>query len=524
MGNLLQKAVAAHREGRIAEAESLYRAVLDTASDQPEAVALLGVVCGAKGDTEESLLLAERAAALDPAAARFHFYLGNARLAVEDSAGAVAAFRAALAIDSTFAEAWCTLGTALAVMKDWGEAEKAYAACVRLTPEEAAGWFALGVVLSRLERHEEALEIYEKTRALGIDWTILDNIAQTCVNLHQFDRAEEAFRKIIDVAGQSLPDDEILICDEAKIEGRHWHLALLELLRGDLVHGFARYRARFAVLPTMQRPTWGKNLWKGEDLSGKFLLLYDEQGFGDSLMLLRYLPLLKARGAKVGILVQKPLASYLRTCAGLDRVITRDEPFDPCFDFTASLFDLPYVFKTELATIPADVPYLPVPKTPPPVDFRVGVVWAGAPKHKQDARRSLPLGLFADLFSVTGVSFYNLTRDKRNGDEALLAQFPVVDLTPEIEDFAALADKIMGINLIITCDTATAHLAGGMGREVWVLLPFAPDWRWMTGRADSPWYPTARLFRQNTAGDWGSVVEEVKRALINECACHKSNS
>jgi tetratricopeptide (TPR) repeat protein len=579
--DLLQRAVAAHREGRLQEAEALYRAALAVSPEQPDAIALLGVLCGAKGATEEALRLAERAVVLDPSAALFHFYLGNAAQAAGALERAVVSFREALSRDPRMAEAWYNLGNALSLQKKWDEAEKAYASCLSLAPahlwarnnrallfekqkrlesalaafktlvaeapafaeawknlsnvaeqsgayglaeeagrraaslapEDAACWFGLGVALSRLEQHAEAADVYEKALALGSDWALWDNLGQTLQYLDRFDEADAAYRKMIALEGQTLADAEIPICDEAKIGSRHWHLALLELLRGDLLHGFARYRARVNAIPALKRPPWKSPLWKGEDLSGKTILVYDEQGFGDSLMMARYLPLLKARGARVFFLAQKPLVPYLKQCAFIDRLITRDEPFDPAFDCYASLFDLPYLFKTELATIPAEIPYLPVPDAPPHADFRVGVVWAGTPKHKHDARRSLPLAVFADLFSVPGISFISLNRDKRDGDDALLAKRQIADLAPALSDFAALAEKIAEMDLIVSCDTATAHLAGAMGKEVWVLLPFIPDWRWLLRRADSPWYPTARLFRQEKAGDWTGVLEQVKAAL-----------
>ena len=189
------------------------------------------------------------------------------------------------------------------------------------------------------------------------------------------------------------------------------------------------------------------------------------------------------------------------------------------FDFQASIFDLPYRFGTVVESIPANVPYLPLPdanevtKIPDMGRLRVGVVWAGGKTHGTDRRRSVPLELFADLFRETGAQFFNLTRDLTPGDSEILARHSVIDLAPKLDDFLVTARFVNQLDLVIACDTAVAHLAGGMGKRVWMLLPFAPDWRWMTEREDSPWYPAMRLFRQRRKGDWDEVIARVRGEL-----------
>jgi ADP-heptose:LPS heptosyltransferase len=250
------------------------------------------------------------------------------------------------------------------------------------------------------------------------------------------------------------------------------------------------------------------------------LLVCDEQGYGDTLMLARFLPLLKAQGTRVIFSVHKVLEPYLRGWAGADDVIIHNDPMPPC-DYFCSSFDLPHRLGITLENLPNQTPYLPLlpsdEATNLPRDgFKIGVVWGGSPLHLADAKRSIPLPIFAELFTLPNAQFYSFNRDLKIGDAALLPHYPIEDLTPRLNNFATSSRLINQMDLIITCDTATAHLAGGMGKKVWLLLPFAPDWRWLTDRSDSPWYPTMRLFRQPKPTDWASVITEVKTAFFKK--------
>lgn len=394
-------------------------------------------------------------------------------------------------------------------------AEKARA----LAPQDARCWLGVGVAFSRMNRDAEALLAYLEAVRLNPDWTeAWDNVGQTYQNLNRLTEAQEAFRRCIASAGQTIKDEDSRLVDESEYGNRHWHLALLELLKGDLRRGFARYRARFKDVKGLARETWPRPVWQGENLTGKTILVMDEQGMGDCLMMARYVPLLKQRGAKVKLYVGAPLVPLFKEWDAIDGIFAHGERISD-FDFYASIFDLPYVFETTLETIPSQVPYLPAlpPDEKTRLDAsalpRVGVVWAGAPLHKHDWKRSVPLAVFKTLFEEKSFRFYSFNRDQRDGDEAILKEHDVIDLTPLLTDFAASARLMGQMDLIVSCDTATAHLAGALGRPVWTLLPFAPDWRWLLEREDSPWYPTMTLFRQKTSGDWADVMARVKNAL-----------
>lgn len=585
---LLQKALAAHQQGDLYQAEQGYREILSTQPDHIDALSLLGTLLSTRGAPDEALRLVSRALELDPASPLLYLNLGNVQMARADWEAAMAAFRRAIELAPQQPDAHYNLGNALRSADKWAQAGEAYRETLRLAPQhvlarnnlalvyeheerfaealaelktvlaqepnygegwlnlckiaEAEGdyvtgleaakkatslmpqepkaWLGLGVVLNRLERDEEALQAYKTALKLNPRWPeVWDNLGQTYQFLGNLEDAEKAYRATVEAAGQLIKDEDTRRVGEKEYGNRHWHLALLELLKGDLKRGFARYRARFEDVGGLQRPPYPVPVWQGEDLDGKTILVMDEQGIGDGLMFLRYVPLLKQRGARVMLLVQPVLISLLQGWSCVDQLIPRGTSVRG-FGTYASIFDLPYGFGTTLETIPAQVPYLPVPAVSDANKLtlqdgkkRVAVVWGGAPKHKHDGRRSIPLAKMAALFDLPDVQFFSLNRDKREGDEALLAALPVEDLAPRLNDFADLAQFMSQMDLIVTCDTATAHLAGAMGKPVWTLLPFAPDWRWLTGRDDSPWYPTMRLFRQKTRGDWGEVIARVKAAL-----------
>jgi ADP-heptose:LPS heptosyltransferase len=428
----------------------------------------------------------------------------------------------AVAIAPNYGDGWLALCNIAEQCKDYQLALEAGKRNTELLPNNNRAWFGYGVALNRVDRNEEAVTAYKRALELMPDRAdIWDNLAQTYQSLNWLDEAEQAFHKTIAFAGQTIADEDSREIGEGEYGNRHWHLALMELLRGKYKKGFARYRARFGEVGGLARPNFSRPLWQGEDLNGKTLVICDEQGFGDTLMLARYLPLLKQRGARLIFSVHEVLKPLFENWPVIEQIVTHGDTISN-YDYYASVFDLPLRFSTELDTIPAAVPYLPV--LPPDAAthlegdsrLKVGVVWGGSPLHSNDSRRSIPLKLFSGIFTDNHYQFFSLNRDLKPGDAELLPHLAVTDLTPRLKNFADGARLIGQLDLVITCDTATAHLAGGLGIPVWVLLPFAPDWRWLTDRPDSPWYPTARLFRQPRIGDWQSVIDQVKQALTTQ--------
>ena len=516
---LLDQAVQAHQAGHLTEAEKLYRDVLASSPQQPDALALFGVLLSSKGNHTAAVGLIEQAAQLDPTAPLFKFYLGSALMAAGEPKRALPLLQEVVQDQPNFGEAWKNLAR---VAEEVGEYQLSIAAgahAITLLPNDAMAHCTYGVALNWLEQHEMALGTYQIALRLSPEsLQIRKNIAMSYQYMNRLEEVAAVYHDIIARAGQTITDEDNRRVDENEYGNWHWQLALLELLQGDFKHGFARYRARFKEINWLQRVSLPRPLWQGEDLSGKTILINDEQGFGDCLMFCRYLPLLKQRGARVKFIVHPMLVPLFQGWSGADEVAARDQTVALDFDYHCSVLDLPYLFGTVLETVPADVPYLPMlppneaTELPNGPGLKVGVVWGGAMVNQQ-LRRSVPLEIFADMFVEKGIQFFSLNRDKRSGDDDLLKKHPVIDLALRLNDFSDTARFMGQMDLIITCDTSTAHLAGGMGKPVWTLLPFTPDWRYLMDRPDCVWYPTMRLFRQPKRGDWNSVIRQVRAVL-----------
>jgi hypothetical protein len=336
------------------------------------------------------------------------------------------------------------------------------------------------------------------------------NMALAQRDLGELDEAMDAFRRA-EILGYRKPE-------------LTWDRSLTQLLMGDYENGFKNYEARWS-LPGAKRRDAGLPDWDGVPLEkGQRLLVWAEQGFGDTLHFARYVPMLRAQGlARVIFEVQGPLARLLQRAPAFRgiNVVARGVP-RPDAAAQVPLLSLPRLLRTRAQTIPADGPYITPPSDIPAPYLRsgvlnVGLCWAGKPSHRNDRNRSVGAAGFVSLIDLPGASFHSLQKGpgaRQIAEEGLSAL--VNDMGSTLSDFAETAAAIAPLDLIITVDTAIAHLAGAMGKTVWVLLPYAPDWRWMMAREDSPWYPTMTIFRQDTPGDWDPVLADVRAALAGE--------
>ena len=415
---------------------------------------------------------------------------------------AITDYRRIVQIMPGFSEAHSNLGVALFDLGRLSEAEDAFRQAIAANQDSAEAWSNLGYALQELGRNEDAIQALQRAVSLRQDYAeALSNLGHALHREGRSDEAEVALHK----ANAVSPDHA----------RAHNNLAQVLLRKGDYAAGWPHYEWRWQAIG-MNPPTYAVPVWDGSALDGKTILIYGEQGLGDTIQFARFVPQVAAMGGRVVLAVQRPLVELMRQLPAT--IIAVDEPL-PAFDTHISLLSLPRVLGATLETIPAVVPYLSgqsdvarpfMPMLSTSGKLKVGVVWAGNPQHANDRNRSIPFSAFSRLFSVPGVQFVSLQVGRV--DEPLY-KHGTIDLFPFLSDFTDTAVAIDHLDLCICADTSVAHLAGAMGCELWVMLPHSPDWRWMMDRLDSPWYPSARLFRQTAAGHWDDVVERVADRL-----------
>ena len=382
----------------------------------------------------------------------------------------------AIQVDPRNAEVLCNRGAALRMLDRFDEALGDYDRALAFMPRYPSAWSNRGVALAAMNRHSDAIESYD--RALQID--------------PNYPRAR-------------------------------FNRSISRLTLGDFERGLPDYEMRWTGSEMQMTPrSFAQPRWTGrEDLAGKTIFAYAEQGLGDTIQFARYARLLKARGATVVLEVQAPLRKLLARCEGVDHVVVAGEP-PPRFDFQCPLASLPFAFGTRKDSIPADVAYL-MPEEDPierwsaklgePKGLRIGLAWSGSTALRNDRHRSMSLATLAGAVAGEGRTLVSIQKDVRDADRAALDRFSVLHFEDELTDFDETAALVDLMDVVICVDTSVAHLAGALGQPLWLLLPFSPDWRWMLEREDTPWYPTARLFRQPRIGDWAAVLERIRGEL-----------
>jgi len=506
--NILGASLAA--QGKLQAATVSLRKAIALKPDFAEAHNNLGNVLKDRGKAEAAVDSFRRAIALKPDLAEAHNNLGNALKDLGQVTDAEGSLRHAVTLNPAYAEAYSNLGNALQELGRLDEAAESLRQALVLKPDLAGAHSNLGNVLTEQDRPEAALAALETAIRLQPNLAEAHNNRGNALRaLGRFDAALASFEK----AAALQPD---------YAEAR-WNESLCRLLLGDFEQGWKLYEWRWNKPGAVDKARkFAVPLWLGKKpLAGKRILLHAEQGIGDTLQFCRYAPLLEADGAVVIVEVQPALKSLLGGLTGGTELVARGEPLPP-FDCHCPLMSLPLASATRLETVPAAVPYLQA--DPDMVEAwrsrlgqssapRVGLVWSGNPAHKNDRNRSIPLPMVAKL-TVAEAQFVSLQKDLRDGDKPVLDEISNLrHVGDDLRDFADTAALIALMDVVVTVDTAVAHLAGAMGKAVWVLLPANPDFRWLTDRDDSPWYPTARLFRQTTAGDWQSVIGQVGEAL-----------
>jgi tetratricopeptide (TPR) repeat protein len=493
-------------QGRLTEAEHHYKRALAISPDFSETHQNLGIVLRRLGRLEEAIACFERALALNPSNVAVLHNLGNVLLNGGNLEGAKACFERALALKPDLAEAHNGLGVVLLDQGALDAAETCYLKALKCKTDYAEAECNLGNLARRRGQLEDAKLRYERALALN------PNLAEAHSNLGMIAQNQGKLGEA------RVHYDRALELEPGSADAR-WSGCLLDLLEGNFTQGWKEYEIRYTRRQSAPRSFPGP-LWRGEPLDGARILLHAEQGLGDTLQFLRYAPLVLAAGGSVLLDVQAPVRRLAEELLGIT-VVAVSEGDLPSFEWQCPLMGLPLAFGTTLESIPRETPYLTVPqavlgtagKLDWPADgLRVGMIWSGNPEHKEDRYRSIALPLLEPLWSVGGVWFFSLQLGAAASQLGDL-RVPVIDLQSAIKDFADTAALMTHLDLVITVDTAVAHLAGALARQTWVLLPFAPDWRWLTEREDSPWYPTMRLFRQTRILDWASVIERVRMEL-----------
>jgi len=417
-----------------------------------------------------------------------------------------------------------------------------------VTPEDADTLNNLGVALQNSGKLDEALAAFNQALQLQPKAHVYCNMANVYVDKGDYVQAHHCYQQglLLDsdsvktlgslgafYMGQMELEKALTYLEKAialdpSFAGAYWNRSLILLLQGNFKEGWRTYDARFDSPDVVQRygrREFGRPMWEGQPIPGKTLLVYAEQGFGDSFQFCRYLPLVQQRVERMVFESRPELMCLWRTLPGeIECVVRRDDFREPAlhFDYHIPLMSLPRIFNTELETIPAQAPYLHA--EPALVQqwgeriqndgLKVGLVWAGSPGHKSDRYRSMSLAQLSPLAQLSNVTFYSLQKGPAAQQIATApAGMKLVDLGAEISDFADTAAIIANLDLVISVDTSVAHLAGALGKPVWVMLYYPPEWRWLLDRDDSPWYPSMRLFRQDASRDWHPVLEEVVTAL-----------
>ena len=510
---LLRRARRAQEEGELGRAERLYTEFLQHQANSFDALHGLGQINYCRGRLEAALAFFQDALKCDLSRAEGFASLGLLFHTVRDFARALTSYEQGLRLEPDDAELLNGRGVALLELRRPCEALECFDRVLASCPGHGDARGNRGNALLRLNRVAEAVAAYERALELAPkNAALLDNRAAA---LRRLDRPHEALMSA--VRALAIKPD---FAHARFVE------AVARLSLGDFAAGWRAYESRWHVgWLASQRRDYGAPLWLGEvSLAGKTILLHAEQGLGDTIQFARYAPLLAAQGACVILEVQQQLVRLLSNLPGVAKVIARKEP-SPRYDYHCPLLSLPLACGTTLETIPSQASYIAAPQADvaqwrtrlPRQRPLVGLVWSGERSHDNDLNRSMRLQTLTPLFDLTDIAFVSLQHEVREEDRALLeSRSDVVRIGAAFKDFADTAAAIAALDAVIAVDTAVAHLAGAMGKPLFLLLPFAADFRWLRGRSDSPWYPSARLFRQPQFDDWDGAVKFLRQELADD--------
>ncbi|TDY26007.1 glycosyl transferase family 9 (putative heptosyltransferase) [Paraburkholderia sp. BL6665CI2N2] len=553
LDHMLRQAVALQQNGAFAEAEELYREILELKPRHFDALQLLGALALQAGRLQEGVELLRKALAINAKQAPLHSNLAYALNALQRFDEALASADRALALQPQFPDALNNRGNAQAGLNRPLDALGSFDRAIALTPDFAPAWNNRACVLRDLGRPADALASCDHALALQPNYPdAWSNRGNAFSDLNQPEEAEHCYRRALELApvfadawnnlgltqidlnqhALALVSYERALAVNPDAAETHWNEALCLLQMGQFEAGWQKYEWRWERSRIKaSRRSFAQPLWLGDfSIDGKTILLHAEQGLGDTLQFCRYAAQVSKLGAKVVLEVPRELMRLMATLDGVDQLIEAGQTL-PSFDCHCPLLSLPLAFRTGLDSIPSATPYLFADvetvrqwrdrlHAQADARLKVGLVWAGgnrphvAELRKNDARRSIAFAQLTPLLDVPNVQFFSLQKGPaaRQLDSAARGEH-VIDYTEELDDFADTAALVANLDLVISVDTSTAHLAGALDKPVWILNRFDTCWRWMLERTDTPWYPRARLFRQPALGDWDSVMQAARDAL-----------
>ncbi len=518
LDTIFDSALTCHRAGQLDQAADLYLRILAIDRHHAQASNNLGAIFMSHARFDEAIGCFQNAVKVNVEFLEAHLNLAKALQKLGRYGEAASSLSRALALEPNYIPAYLDLSFLCYQQGDTNSAISCCKKALELDPACADAFNNLGNAIAAQGDFTAALEAYDQALQISPDRAdVRFNLANTLKSCGQLPAAIENYQRAL-----TLKPDYI----EA-----HWNLSHALLLSGNFEDGWREYEWRFE-LPVQENIypyRHGVPRWDGSPFKGKRLLVHDEQGFGDTLQFLRYLPMVKALGGTVFFEVRQQLLKLISSAAGFDELMARSTDGHPplAFDLCMPLMSLPAAFNTTPANIPTPIPYLAADteltrqwaqKLKPISGFKVGICWQGNPAHQADRRRSVPLKYFAPLAAVPGTQLISL--QKKHGLDQLADLSPgvsVIDFGCELDEdngvFMDTAAIMKNLDLVIASDTAIPHLAGAMGVPVWLVLPAVPEWRWLMERNDSPWYPTMRLFRQPTPGDWTTAFDQIAAAL-----------
>ncbi len=524
LGNAFQK------KGDNLQARRHYCKAIEIAPDYLPARNNFANILKEEGRLDEAIALHEESVAISPANSAAHYNLGNAYREAGQHERAINEYSQAIHISPEFAEAHSNLANVFKKTKQYDKAITHYKKALHVNPDFAEAYSNLGDTFRILGRFHDALDSCEKALAIKPDFKeAYVTLGTTRHDCGEFSASIDHYKKALEIR----PD----------YADAHYNLGLVLLMQGEYREGWKEYSWRFKCKEIAEQINYRRISipeWEGSSLNNKTILVISEQGIGDQIQFVRYVTHLRKMGARVVLESAKELMRLFESFNGIDRIVERSDSCDygEKLDFCVHLLNLPALLGTDSDNIDSGGPYLFADHEEvhrwnlrlKSSSFNVGIVWAGNPNHSNDLNRSCEKEHFEILNTIPGVALFSLQKQAMKSNDNCLSPGKVMtDLGGELRDFSDTAAIIQALDLVITVDTAVAHLAGALGKSVWTLLPYVPDWRWMLSRDDSPWYPAMRLFRQEERGDWHTVFSQIDCSLrkyinsISQTTCNKGN-